>query len=806
VTRRGGRGADAAALLALVCLVLLVFGRALAGHGVFFQRDVLSYWRPQVDSLVRILGEGAPPVWNPYFEVGLPLLADPGYQVYYPPQWANLLLPPDRFYALFVAGYALFTAVGALLLGRAWRMPRPAALGFAVAWLLGGPFLSLVSNNPQLAGAAWIPWVLVALERALRQRTARAAALLGVAAALQLLAGSGDFALMSAYLAAARLGLWLARAPLDPRARVRAAARLCLVAGGFALALSAALWMPALAIVRAGGRAHMDPARTAYWSVHPATLADLVVPTAVASLPLTTSARETFFESREPFLPSLYLGAAAMLLGTLGLRTTRGRGVLLLAAVLLLVATALGRFATVHAWVLELPGTALFRFPVKYLVPAGLLAAALSGFGLAAFVEDWTPRRRRAVRGLGVAAFAVAGALLWWARALVASPALLAGIAVDVPAAAALLSRHLLHSAVALAVAAAILTARSFRPLAAPALTAAALVAVTADLFLAAREINPLASPELSGHTPPLLDAIRPRADGFPVRVLSRAEDPAALNRRVARGPIGWEREAAWALGLQEYLSPPTGARWGLGGAYDGDFTGLAPGILTAYSGVLRHPRAGRLAVNLLRAGGVDYVVTLESSAYGLPEVTAVESVYDAPLRLFRVPSPAPRVFLARARWAPHSQGAWEVMADPTFDPAREVVLVAAGGEAAGEPPPAAGAPIAGRLVVAGRRADRVVLDALLTEPAWVVLTEMNAPGWTAVVDGAAVPARSADLLFCAAPLPAGHHRVVFEYRAPGARAGLALTVAGLAALGLLFATRGRRLPSPEGFATIAGP
>jgi uncharacterized membrane protein YfhO len=109
-------------------------------------------------------------------------------------------------------------------------------------------------------------------------------------------------------------------------------------------------------------------------------------------------------------------------------------------------------------------------------------------------------------------------------------------------------------------------------------------------------------------------------------------------------------------------------------------------------------------------------------------------------------------------------------------------------------------------MVVAGRRADRVVLDALVAEPAWAVLTEMGAPGWTAVVDGAAVPVRSADLLFCAAPLSAGHHRVVFEYRAPGARAGLALTVAGLAALGVLFATRGPRLPSPGGFATIPGP
>ena len=91
------RWREARALLALAFLTLLLYGPALLGRGVFFQRDVLSYWRPQVDSLTRIHAEGPPPVWNPYFETGLPLLADPGYQVYYPPQWANLVMPPDLF-------------------------------------------------------------------------------------------------------------------------------------------------------------------------------------------------------------------------------------------------------------------------------------------------------------------------------------------------------------------------------------------------------------------------------------------------------------------------------------------------------------------------------------------------------------------------------------------------------------------------------------------------------------------------------------------------------------------------------------
>jgi hypothetical protein len=784
-------------------VTLLLFGPALLGRGVFFQRDVLSYWRPQVDSLTRVLAEGAPPVWNPYFETGLPLLADPGYQVYYPPQWANLVMPPDLFYAFFIAGHAFLAAAGAFALGRAWGLGPAAASMFGAAWLLSGPFQSLGANNPQFAGAAWIPWVLLALEWTLTLPTARRAAVMGAAAALQLLAGSGDFALMTAQLCALRFLLWIARGPGLLRDRASTAARVAPIAGVFALALGAALWMPTLAIVRGSGRAHMDPSLSAYWSVHPATLADLFVPTAVAGLPLTATARETFFEGREPFLPSLYLGIAAAALAALGLRASRLRGLLLLVLAGALTATAIGRHGVVHAWVLRLPAASLFRYPVKYLVPAAFFWAALAGFGMAAFQEKWSPGRQRAVRVLGGAALVIAAALAMCARAVVAHPERLASLAVDLPTAAAVLATRLAHSATALGLGAAALLARSRSVRAPAALTAAMLLLVIGDLLLAARGLNPLAPPRLMQHRPALLQSLGPRPDGFPTRVLSL--EGAGANQRVARGPLGWDREWSFGLGLLDQISPATAARWGLGGAYDGDFTGLAPPALSAYSGVVRHPRAGRLALNLLRAGGIDYVVSLDRTLDGLTEVASVPSVYDAPVRLFRVPEPASRVYLARARVAIADYKAWEEMAEPSFEPGREIVLIGDAPAEGAAPPPVPAAP--GRVVVTERRADRVDLEVDSPAPTYAVLAETCAKGWTAEVDGADAAIRTANLLFCAAAVPAGRHRVVFEYRAPGARAGLVTSALGLAALtAVLRRRRGRGLPSPGASATIARP
>jgi len=290
-------------------------------------------------------------------------------------------------------------------------------------------------------------------------------------------------------------------------------------------------------------------------------------------------------------------------------------------------------------------------------------------------------------------------------------------------------------------------------------------------------------------HRPGLLKSIAARADGFPTRVLAVVEPASTLNRRVVRGPAGWDRESAWMLGLIDHLAPPTGARWGLGGGYDGDFTGLAPPMLTAYSAVIRHPAAGRLGLAMLRAGGVDYVVSLRPEVFGLESLAAVPSVYDAPIRLFRVP-PAPRVSLARARYVPHTASAWERLAAPDFDPAREVVLIGADAPWVESPP--------GRLAVVARRSDRVEAEVDSFDAAHVVFAEMSAPGWTASVDGAAVPMATANLLFCSVPVSAGRHRIVFEYRPRGARAGLVVTGLGLVTLGSILMTW-RSQPAPPG-------
>src|SRR5262249_29272841 len=57
---------------------------------------------------------------------------------------------------------------------------------------------------------------------------------------------------------------------------------------------------------------------------------------------------------------------------------------------------------------------------------------------------------------------------------------------------------------------------------------------------------------------------------------------------------------------------------------------------------------------------------------------------------------------------------------------------------------------------------NRVVVEA--DGPGWLVLTDVEYPGWECTVDGETVPVRRGDYLFRAVRLPPGGHEVVFTF------------------------------------------
>ena len=754
-------------LLGLPLLVGVLFSGALFSGRVFFERDIHAYWYPHIEAFVHVVSEGSLPTWNPYPAFGRPLAADPNFQIAYPLTWLNLVLQPATYFKLFVIVHCLGAGWGLERLCRRLGLgPWPSLLA-AGSWVASGPFLSSVSLFHHFAGAAWMPWVLLALDGALR-RGGPSMLGLGAVAAGQALAGSADMCFMTALLAAGYSAVFIASGPVGPRLRrVAAMAGLSLP---LAAALAAIQWLPALALLRGAVRPTHGSLTSLYWSLHPVTLLDLWISRLTADFALSPLARAVLFESREPLLRSIYLGAASALVVLWGLAAPgrKKRVVLCAAGFVFFVLAALGRHTPLLPALLHSPPFGLFRYPPKYLLPASLLWAALTGLAAEATMRPWDgehARRARWVFGLiGLASCVAFWASPWIITAVWQGPLawMTEGGAIG-PATAPSIRAFLVITVLVCAV----LWLRS-RWSVPPSWLAAILVAVVlGDLVRVGRNVNSLAPPELLRYRPRLVAEMS--ALGHEPRIYV-VTGPDRWRRESIRYPADWQPLWGSVHGAHDLLQPPLGGRWRVQGSYDGDFTGLAPLALSTLTRKMGD-EASPLALKLLQMGSVDYVVALHAGAFGgLPQVAEVPSVFTSPIRLFRVPNPVPRAYaVGRFRAASESR-ALAVLQDPSFDPHLEVILpegtAVSGGTTA----------FRGSVRELWRRSTGAGFETDFEEPGLLVVVEALYPGWKATVDDHPAELLLANLLFRAVRVGAGRHRVALSYRAPGLKWGALLS------------------------------
>ena len=110
------------------------------------------------------------PLWNPHVFAGTPYLADPQSAVLYLPNWPFLLLldTADAARAIVLAHYAL-AAIGAYLYLRTVRLGPAGALVGAVCFGLSEYTITQVAGIPLLVNLAWIPVILLLVERTLQR-------------------------------------------------------------------------------------------------------------------------------------------------------------------------------------------------------------------------------------------------------------------------------------------------------------------------------------------------------------------------------------------------------------------------------------------------------------------------------------------------------------------------------------------------------------------------------------------------------------------------------------------------------------
>lgn len=775
---------------------------ALDATRVVFLRDLSAYFWPEHVWLREALRSGRLPLWDPYVGFGQSAIADPVRHILFPPTLLLRAALPDVLGFNLVAALPFpVAALGAYAFLARRASPPAAALG-AIVFSVCGPALS----TGNLVNVSWamacIPWVLLSVERLVERPSARRAAPLAVAFALQFLAGEGVTLVATAVLAVA-----YAAAGIAWEGWRAAAARVggVTAAGLGGLLLSAPVALP-MASALAGSLRGIDPDPrvTLAWSVHPLTLLETVAPHLFSDPVAFDGGNWPWLSALNggfsPFFYSVYMSAGALAIASVGALCSRDRrasvfwAVVACVAVLLAVGPHTAFYPALQAVV---PPVRSLRFPTKYLLFAALAAAQLVALGWDALAARPEIRASVRFRAVAIAAALLAVAAVATTALALALPGTATGALTRLAAAAGVTpadagGRFLASSLLgagprlfALAAATGVClwwgaSAGREGRVARWALFAmiAADLAITGSGLTPTIEARLLREPAWAAQTRGAPDARVYVAGRVSATVDRRRDpdDPVAGPERPVSG-----RSVAADLAVRSAFLATFPSAWRLRDSLSFDNTFLWP---SEYDMALRRFRVAGFdeRIRFLRRAGVRY--------YLVPwrewEAGRAVAGYEEPARLtfYEGPDPLPRVSLAAGALVVPDRGEQIerlFASDPVAEP--PVLLDAPPPEPAGAAGPGAGAAVR----VVSESAEEMVVEARVPSTGgYLVVRDTFSPAWHVEVDGASAELLRADALFRAVRVAPGDHVVRFFHRDRFFRAGL--LVALVAALALVAA------------------
>jgi hypothetical protein len=761
----------------LLALPLILYAPFLFGGKVLYWGVYLLQFYPWRQLAVEQIRAGHWPLWNPYLGAGTPLAANLQTAAFYPPNVLLLLMPVERAFGWELALHVALAGLFAYYLGRTLGLSRFGALIVGLAYGGGGYIISRWVFPSMVYAAAWLPLMLALTERLIRHRSfksqspgSKAAAevrywildiaLLALIIALQLLAGHAQTSFYSAIIIAAFALVRLARKKTPSHMSWIRASIL-----GISSLLLAALWGIALAAIqllptaelttrshRAGNLTDLTFAyELSFW---PWRLITLLAPDFFGN-----PARDEYWAYGTYWEDSAFVGvlplilALAALAGWLSRRRREGNRETLamvpfffLLSLLSLV-LAMGDHTPLYQLLFRyVPGFGLFQAPARLMIGYALGMALLAGIG--ADTLRLTARARTALRvtvvaGLGMAVAGTAARLA-------------------LPAVRTSFGDSMLRLGLTLALATVVLLLQGGR-LRKTRWKALVLALVFADLLAFGWGLAPGTDPSVYRTPVSTAEFLTSQPPGR-VYVNSHYAGQ-TYNRYVSLSAHG-SADPAGLQGLRESLLPNLNTVHHLLGV--GNYDPLAIGLYRdLYDTLEEQPGTLAQARPLLNLFAARYIITDDELELPL--------LYDTGPRIYANDQALPAAFVVhQARVIEDRKARLDVLRDPGFDPRSEVVL-------SHSPPiafPLTGNRATGELPsISHEGPDRVLIEARLPEPGYLVLAYTYYPGWRATVDGEPVEILAANHAFRAVQLDRGEHTVVFEYAPLSFRLGAWITL-----------------------------
>ncbi len=170
---------------------LWIFWPVMTGEKVIGFRDSAYLYYPLFKWIDAQWAAGEIPLWNPFCNFGMPVVADGTSSVFYPGKlvfFCRFLSYPAR-YGIYLAMHVPLAAAGAYWFSRTLRANRGGSTLAAFSFAFGGSVLFQVTNVIYLVSAAWLPFALCCVWKMIVTGQLRWAVAAGVACALMILGG-----------------------------------------------------------------------------------------------------------------------------------------------------------------------------------------------------------------------------------------------------------------------------------------------------------------------------------------------------------------------------------------------------------------------------------------------------------------------------------------------------------------------------------------------------------------------------------------------------------------------------------------
>ncbi|MEM7250049.1 MAG: YfhO family protein [Pseudomonadota bacterium] len=777
--------------------------RVLAEGERLFRRDLTTFtfsikqtWLSRVESLEL-------PQWTERIAGGMPYLADPANQTFYPLN-ALLLLGTDVWQSVsfFIIGHSALSILGFFILARAFGATPWLSLWGALIYGFAGYTLSITDNLNYMPAIALLPLVIGWYRRAIdaddRITNHRHAVGAGLALGAILLAGD----LVSVSVVG---GLAVVQWLVDWR-NVRRHLTAGALMFAIAILLAAVQLWPAVELNALSVRAQtLEVAESMPWSFPPARLAELVHPAVLGDFQaLETILSSPLYPARQiPWADTVYVGLLPVLLavaafarphpGAAHVRRVDVRWLWASVAVVLYMSLGWHAPGAPELWRTFIAlGTQ--RYPEKLLLVVTLLVVLLATIGAQRALnaaeddaEDSAPMQSPLVRALGIVlmlAMIYALTLMWPMRELLGSRAgLVSGFwsaRFGTPTTHA--QGVLLHFAPFAVLIGWWAIDRARRRIA----ILVGLALCVADIMWMHHSIPETIDQAQLIDSPPIVAAITTPGEGQRPKIHFDRDGQGAWTGAGARALHHPQLTAFGNLARNaiDRLSPLTGANHGVD-YWEGEWSPLQfqSHVISDHLGLANS------AHTYLATFGVHYVLTTitpDNPRWRQPGFRERWRSETANVRLLAITDPRPRLYVANTAKPIATDRPSNEQINQIFGSPCQCAYVD-DGPTIDHPTPAIMA-----VTPTTDSPESVTAMVSVETMSVLVLNRSMAPGWSVTVDGKPASLQTVNHRTMGVVLSPGVHQVSFRYRTPGLVSGGIGSAAGLL-LSVFLLLRGRR-------------